>query len=169
MLIFVYHMKHDFDIKGVLMRFRSRLIGSGLLICYKVWGHHGHIVISDWMSCQSTNDVYHFKIKMSVEMSEQIFTQEDNGRYYNIRKYTRTNGSNSTLIIGSSLLKHITNDKFDTISISGGRVETIMEFLKSMDVEKYIKIGILAGDNNLRTRNAEAGESPMKVVYYLEW
>ena len=103
-------------------------------------------------------------MNMTLEMKEEFIKKKMNGKNYNIRLHTRRLENSSTLIIGSSLLRHIKNDQFDTISISGARIETVFEYLKTMDVEKYIKIGILAGGNNLRSWNGEEGDSPLKVV-----
>ena len=70
-----------------------------------------------------------FKIVMEFEMIE-IVNAKNSGRIHKIRKHKRRLSNNNTLVIRSSLLKYIKNDKFDTISISGACVETVHEYLK---------------------------------------
>ena len=67
---------------------------------------------------------------MEFEMIEEIVNAKNSGRIHKIRKHKRRLSNNNTLVIRSSLLKYIKNDKFDTISISGACVETVHEYLK---------------------------------------
>ena len=71
-----------------------------------------------------------FKIVMEFEMIEEIVNAKNSGRIHKIRKHKRRLSNNNALVIRSSLLKYIKNDKFDTISISGACVETVHEYLK---------------------------------------
>ena len=105
---------------------------------------------------------------MDFEMIEKLDSVMISGRFYKVRKYTRRSSNNDTLVIGSSLLKYIKNEKFDTISISGARVETVHEYMKTFPVENYEKIGILAGGNNLRSWNGQEADSTLKVCSLLK-
>ena len=87
---------------------------------------------------------------MIFEMNEEFINKKINGGSY-IGLHTRRLENSGTLVIGSSLLKHIKNDKFDKISISGARMDTVFECLKRRGVGKYVKIYILAGGKNLRS------------------
>ena len=107
-----------------------------------------------------------FKMNMYCEMTEEWIHPKIGERSYKIRVHTGRH--NNTLVIGSSLLKHITNDKFDTISISGARVETVHDYLKTLQVENYVKIGILAGGNNLRSWKGQEADSTLKVCLHLK-
>ena len=98
-------------------------------------------------------------------MVETITYSQIGSKSFRVRQWMSKDNSNETLVVGSSLLKDINNQRYDCVSIAGARVQDIAEYLKMMDekIENYIKVCLLLGGNNLHDWKADIVESTLTV------
>ena len=99
-------------------------------------------------------------------MNEQYVSYKEtpNSKSYNVRLWTSIT-PNCTVLMSDSIAKKLINNKFDVISISGGRVETLNAFLTDNSYyTNYDKIVLLIGGNNLSAWKNFPEESPTTVI-----
>ena len=98
-------------------------------------------------------------------MKETVTFKPFGAKSYRVREWKSIVSANNTLVVGSSIVKEITNDKFDCISISGGRSEVIALYVESLgnQIELYNKVCLMLGGNNLRDWKKDVAESTMTV------
>ena len=85
------------------------------------------------------------------DVSVSIVYSHIGSKSFRVREWIHKYNSNETLVVGSSLLKDVKNDKYDCVSIAGARVQDIAAYIESMGNknERYIKVCLLLGGNNL--------------------
>ena len=100
-------------------------------------------------------------------MNEKISFKHFGTKSFRIREWKSIQKTNETLVVGSSLLKDIRNEKYDCVSISGARVEAIADYIESFGekIEQYTKLCLLLGGNNLHDWKNELGDSTLKVSF----
>ena len=100
-------------------------------------------------------------MSLSAIVIMDFVTLRHNG--YTFRVYERIFANTNTLLIGDSLVRNFWMQECDVVSISGGRAEDVLSYLRTNNLNKNHNIIVFLGGNGL-SQSMKNGSTRRKMI-----